>query len=85
MALRIWAISAALVFIPGRYACPGWEWVPSNAIGWGRMLAGCFLHVFGEFHGGYSCLQRKGTNNMTKRMSVHMHMFMRGYVCGYFL
>ena len=81
MASRIWAISAAWVFIPGRYACPGWEWVPSIAIAWGRMLAGCSLHVFDECHGGYSCLQREGTNNMTKRRSVHMHMFMRGYVC----
>ena len=81
MALRIWAISAAWVFIPGRYACPGWDWVPSIAIAWGRMLAGCSLHVFDEFHGEYSCLQREGTNNLTKRTSVHMHMFMRGYVC----
>ena len=80
MALRIWAISAAWVFVPGCYACPGCECVPSIAIAWGRMLAGCFLHVFDEFHGGYSGLQGKETNNMTKRTSVHMHMFMRGYV-----
>ena len=67
IALRMWAISAAWVFIPGRYACPGWEWVSSNAVAWGRMLARCFLRVFDEFHGGYSCLQRKQTNNMTER------------------
>ena len=62
VALRIWAISAAWVFIPGRYACPGWEWVPYIAIAWGRMLAGCALHVVDEFHGGIpACNEREQT------------------------
>ena len=59
MALRIWAVSAAWVFIPGCYACPGWEWVPSIAIAWGHMLAACLIDVFTEFHGGYFRLQRE--------------------------
>ena len=79
MALRIWAISAAWVFILVRYACPGWEWVPSNAIAWGRMLAGCFLHVFGEFHGGYSCLQRKG-NKQHEEKDEFAHAYEYGRI-----
>ena len=62
VALRIWAVSAAWVFVPGRYACPGWEWVPSIAIAWGRMLAGCALHVLDEFRGGIpACNEREQT------------------------
>ena len=81
MALRIWAISAAWVFIPGRYACPGWEWVPSIAIAWGRMLAGCFVHVFREFHGGYSCLQRKGNKqHEEKDECAHAYNYERIYM-----
>ena len=79
MALRIWAISAALVIISCRYACPGWEWVPSNAIAWGRMLAGCLLHVFGEFHGGYSCLQLKG-NKQHEEMDECAHAYIYGRI-----
>ena len=53
---------AAWVFVPGRYACPGWEWVPSIAIAWGRMLAGCALHVLDEFRGGIpACNEREQT------------------------
>ena len=62
VALRIWAVSAAWVFVPGRYACPGWEWVPSIAIAWGRMLAGCALHVLDEFlEGNPACNEREQT------------------------
>ena len=46
----------------GRSACPGWEWVPSIAIAWGRMLAGCALHVLDEFRGGIpACNAREQT------------------------
>ena len=61
VSLQIWAISAAWVLIPGHYACPGWEWVPSIAIAWGCMPAGA-LHVVDEFHRGIpACNERKQT------------------------
>ena len=41
------------------------------AIAWGDILAGYILHVLDEFHGGYSCLQREGTNNMKQGTSVN--------------
>ena len=75
------AISAAWVCIPGRYACPGWEWVPSIAIAWGRMLAGCFVHVFGEFHGGCFCLQREGNKQREEKDEcTHAYVYERIYM-----
>ena len=74
------AIFAALVFIPGRYACPGWEWVPSFAIARGRMLAGYSIHVLGECHGGHSCLQRKGNKqHEEKGECAHDNIYERIY------
>ena len=34
---------------------------------------------------GYSCLQREGNKKHEERASVHVHIFMRGCICGYFV
>ena len=74
-------IPAAWVFIPGRYACPGWEWVPFITIAWGHMQAGYFFHVLGEYHGGYSCLQPKGNKqHEEKGECAHAYIYERIYM-----
>ena len=35
--------------------------------------------------GDIPACNERATNNMTKRASVHMHIFMREYICSYFL
>ena len=75
------AIFAAWVFIPGRYACPDWELVPSIARAWGHMLAGYFIHVLGECHTGYSCLQRKrNKQHEEKGECAHAYIYERIYM-----
>ena len=71
------AISAALVFIHGRYARPGGEGVPSIAIAWGIVLAGYIVQVLVGFQEDVTACSEKGTNNMTKSASVRVHIFMR--------
>ena len=80
-ALRILKSLPLWICIPGRYACPGWEWVPFIVIAWGRMLAGYFIHVHGEYHGGYFCLQREGNKqHEEKGERAHAYIYERMYM-----
>ena len=46
------------------------------AIAWGHMLAGYFIQVLDECHGGYSCLQRKGNEQHEEKVSVHVQIYL---------
>ena len=58
---------------------------PSLPLHWAACGLVVLFRFLLNFTGDISVCSEKGINNMKKRARVHVHIFMRGYICRYVL